>query len=57
MKLLFIALVIVLLVGFHLLPAWIGTLGMLAMLIKSGLGVRLLKLFGAGLLFLIGAGA
>jgi hypothetical protein len=57
MKLLVLTLVIVLLVGFHVLPAWTGTLAVLALLIVSGIGVRLLKLFAGGLLFLIGLGA
>jgi hypothetical protein len=57
MRLLLVALMVVLLVGFHLVPAWIGTLVMLGLLVVSGLGVRLLKLLGAGLLFLVGTGA
>lgn len=45
-----IALGIVLLVGYGVLPASIGSVGLLAVLVVSGLGLRLVKLFAGGLM-------
>lgn len=52
-----ILLAAIFLVGFHMMPAWIGTVVVLTALLMTGLLYRLLKLFAGGLLILIGLGA